>query len=43
MIEIIITPEYIVIEEITNPTLVFGARSPYPVVDIVINVSQTEF
>ena len=37
------TPEYIVIVEIIYPTLVFGARSPKPAVDIVIKVSQTEF
>ena len=37
------TPEYIVIVEITYPTLVFGARSPKPTVDIVMKVNQTEF
>lgn len=43
IIEVIITPEYIVIVEIAYPTLVFGARSPNPAVDIVMKVNQTKF
>lgn len=41
--EVIITPEYIVMVEIAYPTFVIGARSPNPVVDIVMKVNQTEF